>query len=214
MTGIGLYFKIKVRQGRLWEKKITYSLIHLTCLLRFPLKCLTLQQNDVLNFGMPCMVTASQIMYPAEQRCLFSHACSLGNFSYYLGRNPCLGGCLVHRINFIWPQKLPVPLACKSLYIEEKLLKQSNFVLPDWRPNWEPLSPGWAGNQPYWLRWVVCRRDELGGLKVGWGRPATGMGSVAYPAAPAKWKLPVFHGFLVFPSFITSSPLPSSLSER
>lgn len=33
---------------------------------------------------------------------------------------PPWGGCLVHKINFIWPQKLPLPLAYESLYIEEK----------------------------------------------------------------------------------------------
>lgn len=52
--------------------------------------------------------------------CLSSPACSLGNCSYYLGHNPSLGGCLVYKIILIWLQKLLVPLASKSLYLEEK----------------------------------------------------------------------------------------------
>lgn len=42
----------------------------------------------------------------------------------------------MHKINFIWPQKLPVPLACKSLYIGEKNIEgrggkgNTSFIRP------------------------------------------------------------------------------------
>lgn len=37
----------------------------------------------------------------------------------------------MHKINFIWPQKLPVPLASQSLYAEEKLSEAELLPLQD-----------------------------------------------------------------------------------
>lgn len=37
----------------------------------------------------------------------------------------------MHRINFIWPQKLPVPLASQALYAEEKLSEAELLHLQD-----------------------------------------------------------------------------------